>query len=60
MNGYVNSSESFYDQPKIVDGFSDLLLEIFGEAGRHSRTSVSVSSLPMNMALEVEMVVEVE
>jgi enamine deaminase RidA (YjgF/YER057c/UK114 family) len=60
VNGYVNSSDSFYDQQKIMDGFSDLMLEIFGEAGRHSRTSVSASSLPMNMAIEVEMVVEVE
>ena len=60
VNGYLNSSDSFYDQPKIMDGFSDLMQEIFGEACRHSRTSVSASSLPMNMAIEVEMVVEVE
>lgn len=60
VNGYVNSAGTFYDQPKVVNGFSDLLIEVFGDAGRHARTSVGTAALPMNMAIEVEMVVEVE
>jgi enamine deaminase RidA (YjgF/YER057c/UK114 family) len=60
VNGYVNSASTFYDQPQVVDGFSDLMIEVFGEAGKHARTSVGTSALPMNMAVEVEMIVEVE
>ena len=60
VNGYVNSAGTFYDQPKVVDGFSDLLVEVFGDAGKHARTSVGTAALPMNMAIEVEMIVEVE
>ena len=60
VNGYVNSAGTFYDQPKVVDGFSDLLIEIFGDAGKHARTSVGTAALPMNMAIEVEMIVEIE
>jgi enamine deaminase RidA (YjgF/YER057c/UK114 family) len=60
VNGYVNADSNFFDQPKVVNGFSDLLLEIFGEAGRHARTSIGAAALPMNMAIEVEMIVEVE
>ncbi|HZH66638.1 MAG TPA: RidA family protein [Flavisolibacter sp.] len=60
VNGYVNSAATFYDHPKVVDGFSDLLIEVFGNAGKHARTSVGTTSLPMNMAVEVEMIIEVE
>jgi len=60
VNGYVNSASNFYDQPKVVNGFSDLLIEIFGEAGRHARTSIGTAALPMNMAIEVEMIIEIE
>ena len=60
MNGYVNSDSSFYDQPKVINGFSDLMIKVFGEKGKHARTSIGVNALPSNMAVEVEMIVEVE
>jgi enamine deaminase RidA (YjgF/YER057c/UK114 family) len=60
VNGYVNADSNFFDQPKVVNGFSDLLIEIFGEAGRHARTSIGTAALPMNMAIEVEMIIEIE
>lgn len=60
VNGYVNSADSFTDQPKVINGFSDLMIAVFGEAGRHARTAIGTNSLPMNMAVEVEMIVEVE
>lgn len=57
--GFVNSAEGFTDQPKVVNGASDLLAEAFGEVGRHARSAVGVSELPANAAVEVEMIVEV-
>lgn len=60
VNGYVNSDSTFYDQPKVVNGYSDLMIAIFGEPGKHSRTAIGVNSLPLNMALEVEMIVELK
>ncbi len=60
VNGDVNSADSFTDQPKVINGFSDLMIAVFGEAGRHARTAIGTNSLPMNMAVEVEMIVEVE
>lgn len=56
---YVNSSPTFYDQPKVANGASELLIEIFGDAGRHVRSAVGVASLPANAAVEVELVVGV-
>ena len=58
--GLVNSSPDFYDQPKVINGYSDLIVEIFGEKGKHARSAIGVVSLPMNIAVEVEMIVEVE
>ena len=58
--GMVNSTESFTDQPKVINGFSDLMVEIFGEKGKHARSAVGMVSLPNNMAVEIEMIVEVE
>jgi enamine deaminase RidA (YjgF/YER057c/UK114 family) len=58
--GMVNSTESFTDQPKVINGFSDLMVAVFGEKGRHARSAVGMAALPMNMAVEVEMIVEVE
>ena len=58
--GMVNSSPDFYDQPKVINGFSDLIVEIFGEKGKHARSAIGVVSLPMNIAVEAEMIVEVE
>lgn len=57
--GFVNSADDFTDQPKVVNGASDLLAEAFGEAGRHARSAVGVGALPANAAVEVEMIVEV-
>ncbi|MGY4403645.1 RidA family protein [Bradyrhizobium sp. USDA 3315] len=58
--GMVNSAEGFGDQPKVINGFSDLMVEVFEEAfGKHSRSAVGMAGLPSNSAVEVEMVVEV-
>ena len=59
LNGFVSSAPDFYDHPKVINGASELLLEIFGDKGRHSRTAVGVSALPLNCAVEVNLVVEV-
>jgi enamine deaminase RidA (YjgF/YER057c/UK114 family) len=59
--GMVNSSEGFGDQPRVVNGFSDLMVEVFGaEIGKHARSAVGMQALPSNSAVEVEMIVEVE
>jgi enamine deaminase RidA (YjgF/YER057c/UK114 family) len=57
--GYVASAPGFNGQPKVIDGASDLLGEVFGAAGRHARSAVGVSELPRNTPVEVELVVEV-
>jgi len=56
VNGYVNSAPGFTHQAKVMNGASDVLVKIFGEIGRHARTSVDVSDLPLNIAVEVEVV----
>ena len=58
--GMVNSTETFTDQPKVINGFSDLMFQVFGEKGKHARSAVGMISLPMNLAVEIEMIVEVE
>ena len=59
--GMVNSPEGFGDQPRVVNGFSDLMVEVFDEAiGKHARSAVGMAALPGNSAVEVEMIVEVE
>jgi enamine deaminase RidA (YjgF/YER057c/UK114 family) len=58
--GMVNSAESFSEQPKVVNGFSDLMVDVFGEAiGKHARSAVGVAELPLNSPVEVEMIVEI-
>ena len=57
--GMVNAEQSFTEQPAVINGFSDLMVEIFGERGKHARAAVGVGSLPMNIACEIEMIVEV-
>lgn len=57
--GMVNCTEDFTDQPKVINGFSDLIVSIYGEKGIHARSAVGVISLPANMMVEVEMIVEV-
>jgi enamine deaminase RidA (YjgF/YER057c/UK114 family) len=58
--GMVNSAEGFGDQPLVVNGFSDLMVEVFGEAGKHARSAVGMAGLPGNTPVEVEMIVEFE
>ncbi len=58
--GMVNCEAEFKDHPKVINGFSDLLVEIFGEKGKHARSAVGMCSLPNNMAVEIELIVEVE
>lgn len=60
VHGMVNSAPDFYDQPKVINGFSDLMVEVFGEKGKHARAAVGQVSLPFNMAVEIEVTVEVE
>jgi enamine deaminase RidA (YjgF/YER057c/UK114 family) len=56
--GMVNATPEFRDHPRVVNGASDLLTDVFGEAGRHARSAVGMAGLPMGIAVEVEMVVE--
>ena len=58
--GLVNCTPDFGDQPKVINGASDLLVEVFGEKGKHARSAVGTNALPMNIAAEIEMIVEVE
>lgn len=57
--GFVNSAPDFTDQPKVVNGCSDLFVEAFGDAGRHARSAVGVAQLPFNVSVEVEAVIEI-
>src|SRR6266478_5817869 len=59
VNGYVNAVAGFPDSAKVINGASDLLVEVFGEAGRHARAAVGVSALPRHALVEVQMTVEV-
>ena len=59
LAGYVNSLPSFTEQSKVMDGASDLFVEIFGEAGRHARLAIGVAVLPYDVAVEVEGVFEI-
>ncbi len=58
--GMVNCTEDFKDQPKVINGASDLLVEIFGDAGRHARSAVGMQALPNQIPVEIEMILEVE
>ena len=58
--GYVASTSTFTQQPAIVNGASELLLEIFGEVGKHARSAIGVASLPLNASVEIELTVEVK
>ncbi|MBY0482786.1 MAG: RidA family protein [Chitinophagaceae bacterium] len=57
--GMVNCVDNFVDQPKVMNGFSDLMVAVFGEKGKHARSAVGMNSLPWNIAVEIEMIVEV-
>jgi len=60
VNGYVNSVAGFPDAPRVINGASDLFVEIFGEAGRHVRAAIGVSALPRNALVEVQITAEIE
>ena len=59
LNGFVNSEPDFTGHPAVVNGASELLVEIFGERGMHSRTALGVAALPLDVAVEINMIVEV-
>ena len=58
--GFVACTPEFTDQPKVINGASDLMAEVFGERGRHARSAVGVPSLPMNLSVEIEAIVELD
>jgi enamine deaminase RidA (YjgF/YER057c/UK114 family) len=58
--GMVNCESDFKDHPKVINGFSEFMVEVFGEKGKHARSAVGMCSLPANIAVEIEMIVEVE
>lgn len=60
LTGFVNSTGEFKDQPKVVNGASDLLVEVLGDAGRHARSAVSAAALPLGVAVEIEGIFEIE
>jgi len=59
INGFVASADSFFDQPKVINPASDLMFEVFGEAGRHARAAVGVYALPLNSPVEIDFIFEV-
>ncbi|MFT4176634.1 MAG: RidA family protein [Luteolibacter sp.] len=60
LNGFVNSEPDFYGHPQVVNGASELLVQIFGEKGKHSRTALGAAALPLNVSVEINLIVEVE
>jgi enamine deaminase RidA (YjgF/YER057c/UK114 family) len=60
LNGFVNSDPDFHGHPQVVNGASELLVAIFGDKGKHSRTALGAAALPLNVAVEINLVVEVE
>ncbi|MDP3849279.1 MAG: RidA family protein [Luteolibacter sp.] len=60
LNGFVNSATDFYGHPQVINGASELLVEIFGDKGKHSRTALGAAALPLNVAVEINLIVEIE
>ncbi|WP_299826470.1 RidA family protein [uncultured Roseobacter sp.] len=60
LTGFVNSTADFTDQPKVINGASDFLVEALGDAGRHARSAVSAAALPMGVAVEIEGIFEIK
>ena len=58
LTGFVNSTEAFVEQPKVINGASDLMVSIFGEAGMHTRAAISSNSLPLGVAVEIDAIFE--
>lgn len=59
LTGFVNSTADFTDQPKVINGASDFLVEVLGDAGRHARSAVSAGALPLGVAVEIEGIFEI-
>jgi len=60
LTGFVNSSENFIEQPKVINGASDTITKVFGDKGKHTRAAVSVNSLPLGVAVEVDAIFELD
>ena len=60
LGGYVQAGPSFFDIPQVINGCSDLMVDVFGDKGRHARSAVGVFRLPLNFAVEVDAVIEIE
>ena len=60
LTGFVNSTDEFIDQPKVLNGASDLIATVFGEAGMHTRAAVSTNSLPLGVSVEVDAIFELK
>ena len=60
LGGFVNCNNNFYDQPKIINGASDLLVKIFGDQGRHARFAVGSNTLPMNISVEIDAIIKIK
>ena len=58
LTGYVNSTDNFIEQPKVINGASDIITEVFGDIGKHTRAAVSTNSLPLGVAVEVDAIFE--
>ena len=58
LTGFVNSTDDFIEQPKVINGASDIIVSIFGDSGKHTRAAVSVNSLPLGVAVEVDAIFE--
>ena len=59
ITGFVNSTDDFYDQPKVINPASEILSSVFGEKGKHARAAISANSLPLNAAVEIEAIFEI-
>jgi enamine deaminase RidA (YjgF/YER057c/UK114 family) len=59
LNGFVNSEPDFYGHPQVINGASELLVAVFGDKGRHSRTALGAAALPLNVAVEINLIVEI-
>lgn len=60
LNGFVNSAPDFGDQPQVINGASDIMVEVFGDAGRHARSAVGVAALPLGVAVEIDAIFEID
>ena len=60
LGGFVNCKDDFYDQPKIINGASNLLVKIFGDQGRHARFAVGSNALPMNISVEIDAIIKIK